>query len=286
MTGVGIGAALAGMRPIHIHQRMDFLLLCMHEQLINVAAKSHYMFAGAVTVPMVVRAIIGRSWGQGAQHSQAFHSYFMHVPGIKVAAPTTPHDAKGCLIAAIRDNSPVVFMEHRMLYQFRGIVPEESYEVPFGMARVLAPGDDVTVVGVSHMVVECLRAQHMARNIGLSLEVIDPVTLTPIDIETIALSVEKTGRLLVVDNGWVSCGFASELVAQVYERLQGRREIRVKRLGFLPTPCPTTRQLEDIFYPDAHGIASAAAALAGRSGSDAWRDAPKAAEIAEFKGPF
>src|SRR5678816_3688518 len=127
MTGVGIGAALMGMRPIQVHQRMDFTLLCMN-QLVNMASKMSYMFAGAHKVPMVVRAIIGRSWGQGAQHSQAFHSYFMHIPGLRVVAPTTPHDAKGCLIAAIRDDNPVIMIEHRMLHNMRGVVPEESDE--------------------------------------------------------------------------------------------------------------------------------------------------------------
>ena len=139
MTGIGIGAALMGMRPIQVHQRMDFALLCMN-QLVNMAAKMSYMFSGAHRVPLVVRAIIGRSWGQGAQHSQAFHSYFMHIPGLRVVAPTTPHDAKGCLIAAIRDDNPVIMIEHRMLHNVRGVVPEESYEIPYGKARILSPG--------------------------------------------------------------------------------------------------------------------------------------------------
>jgi acetoin:2,6-dichlorophenolindophenol oxidoreductase subunit beta len=284
MTGVAIGAALAGARPIHVHQRMDFLLLCMN-QLINIAAKSSYMFAGAVSVPIVVRAIIGRSWGQGAQHSQALHSYFMHVPGIRVAAPTTPHDAKGCLIAAIRDNNPVIFMEHRMLYGFQGIVPEEPYEVPFGKARVLAHGDDVTIVGISHMVVECLRAKHMLDEVGVKAEIIDPVTLTPIDFDTIAASVERTGRLLVVDNGWLTCGAASEIVAGVVERLQGRHDFRLRRIGYAATPCPTTKPLENLFYPSANSVALAAYELANRD--KPWEPHPvEAKEIAEFKGPF
>ena len=139
MTGIGIGAALMGMRPIQVHQRMDFVLLCMN-QLVNMAAKMSYMFSGAHRVPLVVRAIIGRSWGQGAQHSQAFHSYFMHIPGLRVVAPTTPHDAKGCLIAAIRDDNPVIMIEHRMLHNVRGVVPEESYEIPYGKARIAEPG--------------------------------------------------------------------------------------------------------------------------------------------------
>lgn len=284
MTGVAIGAALAGARPIHVHQRMDFLLLCMN-QLINIAAKGSYMYAGAVKVPIVVRAVIGRSWGQGAQHSQALHSYFMHVPGIRVAAPVTPHDAKGCLIASIRDNNPVIFMENRMLYGISGIVPEEPYEVPFGKARTLTRGDDITIVGISHMVVECVRAKHLLEEIDVAAEVIDPVTLTPIDIDTITASVERTGRLLVVDNGWTTCGAASEILAAVVERLQGEREFRVKRMGYAPVPCPTTKPLENLFYPNARTIAQAAHELL-QIGAPWQPHAPEASEIAEFRGPF
>jgi pyruvate dehydrogenase E1 component beta subunit len=284
MTGVAIGAALAGARPIHVHQRMDFLLLCMN-QLVNIAAKSSYMFAGAVKVPIVIRAVIGRSWGQGAQHSQALHSYFMHVPGLRVAAPVTPHDAKGCLIASIRDNNPVVFMENRMLYGISGIVPEELYEVPFGKARTLTNGDDITIVGISHMVVECVRAKHLLEEIDVAAEVIDPITLTPIDIDTIAASVERTRRLLVVDNGWTTCGAASEILAAVVERLQGKRDFRVKRMGFAPVPCPTTKPLENLFYPNARTIAQAAHELLQTDAP--WHPhAPEASEIAEFRGPF
>ena len=285
MTGLGIGAALAGMRPIHVHQRLDFLMLCMN-QLINVAAKSSYMFGGQVKVPLTVRAIIGRSWGQGAQHSQALHAFFMHVPGLKVAVPTTPHDAKGCLIASIRDNNPVIFIEHRMLYDFEGIVPEEPFEVPFGKARLLAEGDDVTIVGISHMVVESLRASRELRSVGIGADVIDPVTLTPIDMDTITASVEKTGRLLVVDNAWTGCGASAEIVAGVVERLYGMQEIKVKRLGFAPVPCPTTKPLENLFYPDAGSIAAAGFALVKGEG-ETWNpeiQTPK--EITEFRGPF
>lgn len=285
MTGIGIGAALAGMRPIHVHQRMDFLMLCMN-QLVNVAAKSSYMFAGAVSVPMVVRAIIGRSWGQGAQHSQALHSFFMHVPGIKVAAPTTPHDAKGCMIAAIRDNNPVVFVEHRMLYNIKGLVPAASYETPFGKARVLAPGKDVTIVAISHMIVEALRARTHLKEKDVEAEVIDPVTLTPIDIDTIAASAARTGRLLVVDNGWLACGASAEIVAQVIERLQGKKAVRVARQGFAPVSCPTTKPLENLFYPNARTIASTAWRMLGRGDSDWIPEGTEAKEISEFRGPF
>src|SRR3984893_17062332 len=155
MTGAAIGMALAGLRPIHVHIRMDFLMLAMN-QLVNVAAKSRYMFGGRVSVPLVVRAIIGKSWGQGAQHSQGLYSFFAHVPGLKVVAPTTPHDAKGCLIAAIRDDNPVIYVEHRILHFQQGPVPEESYTVMPGKARITARGEDVTLVGISYMQLECL----------------------------------------------------------------------------------------------------------------------------------
>lgn len=285
MTGVAIGMALAGLRPIHVHIRMDFLLLAMN-QLINIAAKSHYMYGGAVSVPLVVRSMIGKSWGQGAQHSQGLYSYFMHVPGLKVAAPTNPHDAKGCLVAAIRDDNPVMMIEHRLLYPQRGPVPEALYEVRPGRARIVTQGSDVTLVGVSHTLVECLRARAHLAEVGVTAEVIDPIWLAPLDVETIVASVAKTGHLVVVDNGWTTCGASAEIAARVIEQLQSRREIRIRRLGFAPTTCPPTPHLEKLFYPDAPGIAAAARDLVeGRT--TGWLPAarPDAAEI-EFRGPF
>ncbi len=285
MTGMGIGAALAGMRPIHVHQRMDFLLLCMN-QLVNIAAKSSYMFAGQVSVPMVVRAIIGRSWGQGAQHSQSLYSYFSHVPGLKVMLPTTPHDVKGCMIAAIRDPNPVIFVEHRMLYGLKGIVPEEPYEVPFGKARVLNEGDDVTIVALSHMVVEAVRAGHHLAEQGLRAEIIDPVSLTPLDFETIAASVEKTRRLLIVDHDWIGYGTSGEIATQVFEALQGKATFTLHRMGYAPSPTPTTKPLENLFYPNGATIAAAAYDIF-KGGAQGWMpDGEDAAEIREFRGPF
>lgn len=286
MTGLGIGAALAGMRPIHVHQRMDFLLLCMN-QLVNLAAKSNYMFAGAAPVPLVQRAVIGRSWGQGAQHSQSFHSYFMHVPGLKVVAPSTPHDVKGTLISSIRDNNPVIFVEHRMLHRNVGIVPEAPYETPLGKARILDQGDDITIIGISHAAMDCVRAKHHLDEVGISAEVIDPVSLVPLDIDAIAQSVEKTGRLLVVDVGWLNCGASSEIVTQVFERLQGRCTFLVRRMGFAPSPCPTTKPLENAFYPSGKTIARAAYELVSESSATDWTpQAEEAEEVAEFRGPF
>ena len=285
MTGVAIGAALAGLRPIHVHQRMDFLLLTMN-QLINMAAKQSYMSAGQHRVPIVVRGIIGRSWGQGAQHSQAFHSFFMHVPGVKVFAPTTPYDAKGCLIAAVRDDNPVIFMEHRMLYNLRGFVPVEAYEVTPGRARRLTEGDDITIVAVSHMVVEAVRASHALAETDIRAEIIDPVSLSPLDMDTIIDSVEKTRRLLVVDHSWTMCGAGAEIVAQTYERLQGRVSFQARRMGYPATPCPTTKPLEMLFYPNTRSIALAAFGMV-RGNDVAW-DVPEqeGQEITEFKGPF
>jgi pyruvate/2-oxoglutarate/acetoin dehydrogenase E1 component len=285
MTGVAIGAALGGMRPIHVHERMDFVLLAMN-QLVNIAAKSRYMYGGAVSIPLVVRACIGRSWGQGAQHSQALHSYFMHIPGLKVVAPTTPYDAKGCLVAAIRDHNPVIFMEHRLLHRYKGHVPEAPYGVPFGKARVMAEGADVTIVGISFMVVESLRARTYLESVGISAEVIDPVSLSPLDIDTICNSVRKTGRLLVVDSGWTACGASAEILAQVVERFEGDRDILVRRMGFAPVTCPTVKCLENQFYPNARTIAATAYSIVHRN-KKVWKpDGQEAPEITEFKGPF
>ena len=285
MTGVAIGAALAGMRPIHVHIRMDFLMLAMN-QLVNVAAKSRYMYGGQVRVPIVVRSMIGKSWGQGAQHSQGLYSFFMHVPGLKVVAPATPYDAKGCLIAAIRDDNPVIYVEHRMLHFQRGHVPAAAFSVPPGRARVTAEGDDVTLVGISYMQVECLRAARYLADVGVSAEVIDPIWLSPLDIDTIVESARKTGRLCVVDNGWTTCGAGAEIVAQVVERLQGEREIRVARLGFAPVTCPTAPNLEAAFYPDARTIAAAANDLIRGARQD-WLPAERdELKDLEFKGPF
>src|SRR5438132_484482 len=166
MTGAAIGMALAGLRPIHVHIRMDFLMLAMN-QLVNVAAKSRYMFGGCVSLPLVVRTMIGKSWGQGAQHSQGLYSFFMHVPGLKVAAPATPYDAKGCLSAAIRNDNPVIYVEHRLLHFQQGPVPEGSFLVQPGKARIAARGTDLTLVGISAMQVECLAARRYLTEVGI-----------------------------------------------------------------------------------------------------------------------
>ena len=286
MTGVAIGAAMAGLRPIHVHIRMDFVLIAMN-QIVNIAAKSRYMYGGAVSVPLVIRSIIGKSWGQGAQYSQGLYPLFMHVPGLKVVAPSTPYDAKGSLIQSIRDDNPVMFVEHRLLHYLEGFVPETSYTVPLGRARILAPGSDVTLVGISYMVVEALRARAHLEKVGMSAEVIDPVSLSPLDLDTIEASARKTRRLIVIDCGWVTCGAGAEIVSTLAERLQGDVDLRVRRLGFQPVACPTTPPLEDLFYPNARTIASEAYALVHDVKPGTWMPDDDGAEPpVDFKGPF
>ncbi len=284
MTGVAIGAALAGLRPVHIHIRMEFLLLAMN-QLVNMAAKMCHMYAGAVSVPLVVRSIIGKSWGQGAQHSQSIYPLFMNIPGLKIVAPSTPYDVKGCLIESIRDNNPVIFIEHRLLYYQKGPVPLEPYTVPFGKARCLAQGSDVTLVGISQMAVECLRARQYLMEVGIQAEVIDPVSLCPLDMETISESVVKTGNLIVVDNAWLPCGAGAEIITCLIESGK-HKEMNVRRMGFAFIPCPTSPPLEQEFYPDAGKIASAAFGMLNPQ-RKTWK--PQTSlhiEEVEFKGPF
>ncbi|MEP9411275.1 MAG: alpha-ketoacid dehydrogenase subunit beta [Candidatus Brocadia sp.] len=284
MTGVAIGAALAGLRPIHMHIRMDFVLLAMN-QIINMAAKMRYMFGGEVFIPMVVRSIIGKSWGQGAQHSQSIYPLFMNIPGLKIFAPSTPYDAKGCLIQGIRDDNPVLFIEHRLLYYQRGYVPTESYTVPFGKARILAGGEDITLVGISQMAIECLRARQYLKEIHIDAEVIDPVSLSPLDIDTIYDSVLKTRRLIVTDNAWITCGAGAEIIARLIER-NIPRDVVIKRMGFASVPCPTTPSLEQHFYPDAKTIALNAYHMLF-SDKRIWLPITELQiEEVEFKGPF
>jgi len=275
------------MRPIHVHIRMDFLMLAMN-QLINIAAKSRYMYGGQVKVPMVVRSMIGKSWGQGAQHSQGLHAMFMHVPGLKVVAPSNAYDAKGCLITAIRDDNPVIFVEHRLLYFTKAYVPEEPFEIQFGQSRICTRGDDITIVGISNMVIESLRARELLSENGIEAEVIDPVSLTPLDTDTIVKSVRRTGKLLVVDNGWTSCGASAEIAACVAEHAWNGEPVQIRRMGFAPTTCPTTPPLEQAFYPDPVKIAQTAYVMV-RPNAAPWRPDPERAKLTyqmKFRGPF
>jgi pyruvate dehydrogenase E1 component beta subunit len=284
MTGFGLGAAVNGMRPVHVHMRADFLVLAMN-QLANMVSSYTYGSGGTLNVPMVIRAVIGRGWGQGFQHSKSMHSVYAHIPGLKVALPTTPKDAKGLLISAIRDNNPVIIMEHRLLYDVSGEVPEGLYTTPLGEAHILREGRDVTVVTVSWMSVETMKAAEIMQKHGISIEVIDARTISPLDEETITESVRKTGRCVVADNDWTHCGFSAEVAARVSSACFTDLKSPVARLGFAPTPCPCTRPLENYFYPNAVDIIRTIEKMLGLetidlSGEDFYSYEKR------FKGPF
>jgi pyruvate dehydrogenase E1 component beta subunit len=253
MTGFGLGAAISGLRPIHVHIRVDFLLLAMN-QLVNMVSTYSYSTLGKVKVPLVIRAVVGRGWGQGYQHSKSLHSYFAHIPGLKVVLPTTPRDAKGLLISAIRDNNPVIFIEHRWLYWAVAEVPEDPFTIPIGEGNILRTGKDVTIVATSWMNVEALKAAEILERNGVSVEIVDPRTIAPFDDTLVVQSVRKTGHCIVADNDWLDCGFSAEVATRVSEKCFGQLRSPVKRIGFAPTPCPTVRCLENEFYPNAVDI--------------------------------
>ncbi|MFH1641219.1 MAG: alpha-ketoacid dehydrogenase subunit beta [Candidatus Omnitrophota bacterium] len=261
MTGIAIGAALTGMRPVMIYQRIDFALLAM-DQIINHAAKWHYMFAGKMNVPLTIRGVIGGRWGQGAQHSQSLQALFVHVPGLKVVMPSNPYDAKGLLISSIKDNNPVVFLEHRLLYERKEKVPSGYYTIPLGKARIVKKGKDITVVAVSIMVHEAKKAAlKLKREDRIDIEIIDPRCLRPLDKECILDSVKKTGRLIIADTGWKTCGISAEISALLAEYGFGSLKAPVKRIGLPEAPAPTSVYLENIYYPGSEQIIRAAREL-------------------------
>lgn len=263
LTGIAAGSAMCGMRPIFIHMRMDFLPMCL-DQIVNHAAKWRYMTGGKVGCPLVIRSIIGRGWGSAAQHSQALHGLFTHFAGLKVAVPASPYDAKGLLIAAVKSGDPVMFCEHRWLYDFKGYVPEEMYDAPFGKAVVRKEGKDVTIVAVSIMVYEAVKAARELEAMGISAEVIDPRTVKPLDMETILASVKKTGRLVVADAGNIMTGISAEIAAQAAEKGFGYLKAPVLRVGLPDVPTPAGCELEKAFYPGVPEIRKAALAALGR----------------------
>ena len=256
MVGMGIGSAMAGLRPVSIHNRPDFLLMAM-DQIVNHAAKWSYMFAGQVPIPLVIRTCIGRGWGSAAQHSQALQSLFVHVPGLKVVMPSTAYDAKGLLIASIADNNPVIFVEQRWLYKHKGYVPQDVYAVPIGEGVVKRKGEDLTIVGVSHMVIESLRAAEELAKQGINVEVIDLRTLKPFDEKIILDSISKTGHLLVADLSWKTCGFSAEIIATVAEKGFTSLKKAPARIAFPDIPTPGGYNLEEAFYPGVKDIVQA-----------------------------
>jgi acetoin:2,6-dichlorophenolindophenol oxidoreductase subunit beta len=244
--GACVGAAMTGMRPVAEIMFIDFTTVCM-DMIINQMAKMHYMLGGRGNVPMVLRVNIGAGRGTAAQHSQSFHSVFMHTPGLYVAAPATPYDAKGLLIEAIHNDNPVIFVEHKRLYTTTGPVPEESYRIPFGQAEIKKEGKDLTVVCTHALVTEALEAAKDAAADGIDIEVVDLRTLTPLDKTTILNSVKKTGRLLVADEDTLTCGVASEISALVAEEAIFYLKAPILRNASPDTPVPFSPPLEQAF---------------------------------------
>lgn len=247
LSGVAVGAALGGMRPVYFHNRLDFLLLAM-DQLVNHAAKWHYMFGGAALVPLVFWACVGRGWGSAAQHSQALQGLFMHVPGLKLIMPATCFDAKGLMLAAIADNNPVLIIDHRMNFKQRGLVPTEAYTVPIGKGVIRRKGRDVTVVATSHLVAEAYAAAQELAQEGIEAEVVDPRTLRPLDEELILESVARTGRLVVTDTGWKTGGVTAEISAMVAEKGFGSLKAPIVRVCNPDLPTPSGYTLERAYY--------------------------------------
>lgn len=256
MTGAAVGAAIVGMRSVVVHPRMDFMMYAF-DPIINEAANWHYMSGGRSSVPVVIWGIINRGGEQAAQHSQAIQAMFAHVPGLKVVMPATPHDAKGLMVAAIKDDNPVVFIDDRLLHGTEGDVPEEVYEVPIGKGAVKREGRDVTLVGVSHMAMLAMKAAQELEANGIDVEVLDVRTVKPLDKDLVLKSVKKTGRLVVCDGGWRSFGVAGEIEAVVFEEAFEFMKGAPKRVTLPDIPAPAARTLEKGYYPRVEDIVEA-----------------------------
>lgn len=294
MTGICIGAAICGMRPVMVHQRIDFAMLAM-DQLVNNAAKWHYMFDGLANVPLVVRVIVGRGWGQGPQHSQSLQALFAHVPGLKVVLPATAYDAKGMLIGAIEDNNPVIFIEHRWLHHIKDAVPMTGYRASLDKARVVHEGDKVTVVAFSYMVMEALLTARALAKHGIAVEVIDMRSASPMDVETVANSVRKTGHLLALDTAWTSGSITAELITRVVTLEYKALRKAPQRIASPNHPVPTSHYLAEGYYPGAVQIYEAISALTGATLTREKHESvlasiryagPHDVPNAKFTGPF
>ena len=264
-VGMAVGAALTGMRPIVEVMFIDFITLAM-DPIINQAAHIRYMTGGQAKVPLTIRTTLGAGRSSAAQHSQSLHAWFCHVPGLKVVLPSTPYDAKGLIKTAIRDDNPVMFIEDKMMYDFKGPVPEETYTLPLGVADVKREGEDVTIIATSSMVQEALKAADQLSEEGIHAEVIDPRTLVPLDKETLVHSARKTGRVIVVDEGYRSYGVTSELAMTILEEAFYYLICPIVRIGALDTPVPFSKPLEDATIPSASQIVAAVKRLRKEQG--------------------
>jgi pyruvate dehydrogenase E1 component beta subunit len=282
LTGIAIGAAAMGKRPIIVHPRVDFMFLSF-DMLIQLAAKWRYMYGGnGGQVPIVIRAVIGRGWGQGATHSQSIQSTLAHFPGLTVVMPATPRDAKGLMISALRHSGPTVILEYRTLYDTIGEVPEETYETPLGRANVLRQGKDFTIVATSFMVIEALNAAQELSKHGIEVEVLDLRSIRPLDEDTILESVKKTGRLLAIDTSWELYGVASEIVALVAEKGFKYLKAAARRMTIADCPSPVSQSLEQVFYPTANTIVKAIMAGLNKEHTGT----AKIDFVDNFKGPY
>jgi pyruvate/2-oxoglutarate/acetoin dehydrogenase E1 component len=256
VTGIGVGAAMTGMRPIVEIMFSDFLTLAM-EQIANQAAKMHYMTGGQAQVPLVVRTTIGAGRGAAAQHSQSMQAWVAHLPGLKVVMPSTPYDAKGLLKASVRDNNPIIFLEDKMSYDVKGPVPDKEYTIPLGVADVKRQGEDVTLVATSSMVQVALKAAELLEQEGISAEVVDPRCLRPLDAETIVASVCKTSRAVVIDEGYLSYGATAEIASIIADEAFFYLDAPVKRIGALDVPVPMVPALELATIPNEQDVLKA-----------------------------
>ena len=264
ITGIGVGAAMTGMRPVVDIMFGDFVPLAM-EQMVNQAAKVHYMSGGKLKVPMVLRTTLGATRRSAAQHSQSLHALLSHIPGLKVAVPSTPYDAKGLLKTAIRDNNPVAFFEDKLMYQLKGPVPEKEYTIPFGVADIKRAGTDITIVATSSMVHVALGAAEILEDAGLSAEVIDPRTTYPLDKKTLIDSAIKTSRAIVVDEGYERYGVTAEIASVIADGAFYYLDAPVKRMGAMDVPVPFSPVLEDLTVPTEDTVAEIAKNLCGRT---------------------
>src|SRR5215467_13379772 len=261
-TGIAVGAAMTGLRPVVDIMFGDFVTLTM-DQMVNQAAKVHYMSGGKWSVPMVMRATMGATRRSAAQHSQSLHAWFCHVPGLKVAMPSTPYDAKGLMKTAIRDDNPVVFFEDKMMYKLKGPVPADDYTIPFGVADIKRAGTDITIVATSSMVQVALGAANLLDEEGISAEVIDPRTLWPLDEKTLINSAKKTSRVIVMDEGYGRYGATAEIASTIAEGAFFDLEAPIKRIGAMHVPIPFSPPLEDATVPTEQSVFEAARALCG-----------------------
>jgi acetoin:2,6-dichlorophenolindophenol oxidoreductase subunit beta len=262
ITGLGVGGAMTGMRPVVDIMFGDFITLAM-DQIVNQAAKVHYMSGGKLKVPLVVRTTMGATRRSAAQHSQSLHAWVSHVPGLKVALPSTPYDAKGLLKTAIRDDNPVVFFEDKMMYQLKGLVPEGEYTIPFGAADIKRPGTDISLVATSSMVQVALAAAEMLEQLGISAEVVDPRTTFPLDKQTLVESAKKTSRAIVIDEGYERYGVTAEIASVIADGAFYYLDAPVKRMGAMDVPVPFSPVLEDLTVPTAASVVELAKTLCG-----------------------